>query len=156
MHSAHRTARGVAAVTAALVGGGLLGTSPALAAPAGPTAPQTQPAVGNPTGEIDANTWIHDQERVAYVAGHFRNTDTVPVQVRLLTDHGQSEAQTVAPGAAAYLTVNTRLADLPAGTATFRVYKNVAGKGYQSLLTAAYPAATAPARAPASFDEAFG
>ncbi|SDF43248.1 2',3'-cyclic-nucleotide 2'-phosphodiesterase/5'-or 3'-nucleotidase, 5'-nucleotidase family [Blastococcus fimeti] len=140
MLSAQRTARGVAVATAALLGGGLLGASPALAAPAaGPTAAQSQPAVGNPTGEANGNSWIHPQDQVAYIAGHFRNTDTVPVDVRLLTDHGQSEAQRVAPGEAAYFTVNTQLAELPAGTATFRVYKNVSGKGYQSLFPVSYP-----------------
>ena len=151
MQSVHRTARGVAVVTAAVVGGGLLGVSPALAAPvdapavtgsqaAGAAAPAE---VGNPTGTANGNSWLHPQDQVAYIAGHFVNTDSVPVDVRLLTPHGQSQAQRVAPGAAAYLTVDTQLAELPAGTATFRVYKNVTGKGYQSLFPVAYPAQSA-------------
>ncbi len=105
--------------------------------------PEPQPEVGNPTGTASGNSWIHPQDRVAYIAGHFVNSDSVPVQVRLLTAHGESEAQTVAPGAAAYLTVNTRLAELPAGTATLRVHKNVGGKGYQSLFPVTYPGRSA-------------
>ncbi len=105
--------------------------------------PEPEPEVGNPTGVANGNSWVHPQDRVAYVAGHFVNTDSVAVQVRLLTDHGQSEAQTVAPGAAAYLTVNTRLAELPAGTATIRVHKDVGGKGYQSLFPVSYPGRSA-------------
>ncbi|WP_456599382.1 ExeM/NucH family extracellular endonuclease [Blastococcus sp. SYSU DS0616] len=101
------------------------------------------PGVGDPTGEASGNSWVHPQDQVAYIAGHFRNTDSVPVQARLLTDYGQSEAQTVAPGAAAYFTVNTQLAELPAGTATIRVYKNVDGQGYQSLFPISYPGQTA-------------
>ncbi|SOE03357.1 bifunctional metallophosphatase/5'-nucleotidase [Blastococcus haudaquaticus] len=144
MHSVQRTARGVAAVTAALVGGGLLGVSPALAAPAdSPVVTEAPAAVGNPTGVANGNSWVHPQDRVAYIAGHFVNTDSVPVQVRMLTGYGDSDAQTVAPGAAAYLTKNTGLAELPAGTATLRVYKNVGGKGYQSLFPISYPAQSA-------------
>ena len=140
MLSVPRTARGVAAVTAALVGGGLLSVSPAQGAPGdAPVVTQAPAAVGNPTGVANGNSWLHPQERVAYIAGHFRNTDSVPVQVRMLTGYGESAAQTVAPGAAAYLTVSSKLAELPAGTATIRVYKNVAGKGYQSLFPISYP-----------------
>ncbi|SDF43222.1 hypothetical protein SAMN05660485_03340 [Blastococcus fimeti] len=102
-----------------------------------------QPSAGNPTGVANGNSWVHPQEQVAYIAGHFVNTDSVPVQVRMLTDHGQSVAQTVAPGAAGYFVVNTQQAELSAGTATFRVYKNVAGKGYQSLFTVDYPGQSA-------------
>ena len=144
MKHVHRTARGVAAVTAALVGGGLLGVSPASAAPADTPAASASPAaVGNPTGTANGNSWLHPQDRVGYIAGHFVNTDTVPVQVRMLTAYGESDAQTVAPGAAAYLTKNSGLAELPAGTANLRVYKNVDGTGYQSLFPISYPAQSA-------------
>ncbi|SOE03354.1 ExeM/NucH family extracellular endonuclease [Blastococcus haudaquaticus] len=112
--------------------------------------PEPEPEVSNPTGVANGNSWVHPQERVAYIAGYFVNTDSVPVQVRLLTDHGQSEAQTVAPGAAAYLTVNTKLAELPAGTATLRVYKNVGGQGYQSLFPVSYPGRSATGTPPAT------
>ncbi|SFF31655.1 ExeM/NucH family extracellular endonuclease [Blastococcus tunisiensis] len=111
---------------------------------------EPEPEVGNPTGPANGNSWVHPQDRVAYIAGYFVNTDSVPVDVRLLTDHGQSEAQRVAPGAAAYLTVNTGLAELPAGTATLRVYKNVGGKGYQSLFPVTYPGRSATGNPPAT------
>ncbi|WP_324277573.1 endonuclease/exonuclease/phosphatase family protein [Blastococcus brunescens] len=109
---------------------------------------EPEPEVGNPTGIANGNSWIHPQDQVAYIAGYFVNTDSVPVQVRLLTDHGQSEAQTVAPGAAGYLTVDTGLAELPAGTATLRVYKNVGGQGYQSLFPVTYPGRSATGTPP--------
>ncbi|MGY1754496.1 bifunctional metallophosphatase/5'-nucleotidase [Blastococcus sp. SYSU D01042] len=51
MHAVHRPARAVAAVTAALLGGGLVGMSPALAAPsADPAATTSPPGTAQPQG----------------------------------------------------------------------------------------------------------
>ncbi|WP_218566129.1 ExeM/NucH family extracellular endonuclease [Vallicoccus soli] len=104
---------------------------------------QGGPARALPTGRASGGSWVHPQERVAYVAGHLVNTGRAPVSVRMLTAYGDTTARTVQPGAAVYLTRSTGLADLPPGSATLQVRATVRGAAVQSLYRVDHPGRSA-------------
>lgn len=70
------------------------------------------------------------------------NKDAVPVDVRVESPAGGYKFSKIPVGKTVKHTIPTTSADLAAGKATLTAYKNVGGKGVQTITTAAFPATT--------------
>ncbi|GIJ00066.1 hypothetical protein CLV28_0933 [Sediminihabitans luteus] len=97
-------------------------------------------ATQNPRGTANANAWVHPQDGTVYLSGYYVNKGAHAVTVRYKTPYGNSDAQVVQPGKAAYFTVDTHKASVPAGSAVIAAYKWIEGKGYYTDLPVATPA----------------
>lgn len=95
-----------------------------------------------PRGSANAASYRHPQDGGVVLTASFTNTGAHAVSVRYKTPYGDSAAQTVQPGARAYLTVRTGRASVPAGAAVVAAYKWVEGKGYYTELPVTTPATT--------------
>lgn len=78
----------------------------------------------------------------AYIGLTVKNTDTMPLNVELVTDFGSKSFSAVASGKNAFNQFATRLPSLPAGTVTVNVSTDVNGKAVTSTQKLNYAATT--------------
>ncbi len=67
------------------------------------------------------------------------NSDSVSIDVRVDSPAGGYKFTKIGAGKTVKHTIPAKVDDLAAGKATLTAYKNVAGKGIQTVKTVAYP-----------------
>jgi hypothetical protein len=91
------------------------------------------PVVTEPGPDVEVQAKAQCTAGKAYVAITARNTGDVPLNIQLISPYGTRTVVGVAPGKSAYQAFNSRLAILPAGSATVKVGDAVLDAPYAAI-----------------------
>lgn len=97
--------------------------------------------IAAPDLDVTATTAVRTIAGKQYVTVTATNREAVPVAITISTPYGDKTFAAVAPGKSASVSINSRLAVLPAGVATLTITGVVDGTEVTVTKTAAYPAA---------------